>query len=344
MNNFKKIGATALAASLASVSAHAVEMSVNGYWELTHVSRDSNVSNATSTMGNAFGSKSALEFSGSGDVNGMTASVYSAMNDNNQSAFLSHQISLDMGELGEVGYDQGVGAYGFSTIDDKSPTAYEESWHGSSFTSAGLGATGGSSGTLGYKNSYAGFDLTAEYAPSANLTVDNGDGGSSGAGSTGSNMNFAITTSSLVDGLAIGFGAGSTDDNTAVSTTQDQSSSGGFANYTYGPATVGYTMTYTSGTTVGTAANAVTAMGIAFNVNDNLSISWNEHENEFKKTATAATGAVGQDDVTQKSTGMAAAYTMGAAALRIQNNDTDNVGGVTGTNEEMTEISLFLTF
>ena len=60
--------------------------------------------------------------------------------------------------------------------------------------------------------------------------------------------------------------------------------------------------------------------------------------------ATGATATRGQADVTQESTGIAAAYTMGAAALRIQNNDVDNVGGVVGTNEEITEVSLFLSF
>ena len=347
MNNFKKIGVTALAASLVSVSAQAVELNVNGYWELTHVSKDfSDAENASNNQGNAFGSKSAIEFSGSGDVNGMTASVYTAYNDA-VNGMLSHQISLDMGDMGELGLDQSIGAYGFSTIDDKSPTAYEESWHGTSFTSAGLGATGGNDSTFGYKNTMGGFNLTAEYSPDFANTDQNGDGGSSGVGSLGSNTNFAITTSSLVDGLDVGFGAGQNNDSRVKNgQTQEQSSLGGYANYSYGPVTVGYTATYTSGSTAGTAANAVDAYGIAFNVNENLSISMNQHDNEFKKTSssTAANGAQAQADVTQESKGLAMAYTMGGAALRIQSNDISNVGGVQGTNEDMTEISLFLSF
>ena len=350
MNNFKKIGVSALAASLTAVSAQAVEMSVSGYWELTHTSMHGSAAAGTNQTadlaGNSFGSKSAMEFSGSGDVNGMTAAVYSAINDNNPAGYLSHMITLDMGDMGMVGFDQGVGKFGFSTIDDKSPTAYEESWHGTSFSSGGLGATGGSASVLGYKNTFAGVNLSAEFSPSFNDTTDNGDGGNSGAGSQGSNMNFALTTSALVDGLSMGFGMGENDDNRVIDgTSQSQSSAGAFVNYSMGPVTVGVTSTYTSGDIAATAANAVEAYGIAFNVNENLSISFNEHSNEFKKTASAATGgSVGRTDVTQKSTGIAAAYTMGAAAIRIQNNDVDNVAGVTGTNEEITEISLFLSF
>jgi len=187
-----------------------------------------------------------------------------------------------------------------------------------------------------------GFNLSVEYAPDFANTDQNGDGGSSGVGGQGSNTNFAITNSSLIDGLDAGFGAGQNSD-TRVKNAQsmEQSSIGGYANYSYGPVTVGYTKTYTSGSTAGTGANAVDAYGIAFNVNENLSISMNQHDNEFLKTSSAE---VGQADVTQESQGVAMAYTMGAAALRIQSNDVDNVGGVSGTNEDMTEISLFLSF
>jgi outer membrane protein OmpU len=99
MNNFKKIGVSALAASLASVSAHAVELSVNGYWEMTYVNKQFTGDVATNNTGNTFGSKSAIEFSGSGDVNGMTAAVYTALNDANN-GMLSHMITLDMGDMG----------------------------------------------------------------------------------------------------------------------------------------------------------------------------------------------------------------------------------------------------
>jgi outer membrane protein OmpU len=346
--NIKKIGLSALAGSLAMVSANAVELAVSGKTEITYVSK----SGDASTAGNPFGMGNAITFAGSGDMNGMTATYTAVLQDGgtvgtNNQTFASSSLMLDMGDMGTVGFDQGVGAYGFSTIDDKTPTAYEESWHATSFSSGGLGNTGGSSNVLGYKNSMGGFNLSVEYSPDFNETTDNGDGAVAGAGSLGSNTNFALTTSSLVEGLDVGFGMGKNDDNRVTDgSSQDGSSVGGYANYSMGPLTVGYTSTYSSGSTAASAANAVTAYGIAFNVNENLSISYNEHENEFKKTSTAASGdgTTGQADVTQESTGIAAAYTMGAAALRIQNNDVDNVGGVVGTNEEITEVSLFLSF
>ena len=50
MNNLKKVGLTALAGSLAAVSAHAAEMSVSGATLLTYTTEDT-----TEVTGNPFG-------------------------------------------------------------------------------------------------------------------------------------------------------------------------------------------------------------------------------------------------------------------------------------------------
>jgi hypothetical protein len=286
-------------------------------------------------------------FSGSGDVDGVgTASFYASTNDDNGSTLLSHNILLDMGDMGTVGFDQGVGTFGAGTIDDKSPTAWEESWHNTANSSGGLIHSGGSGGVLGYSNAMAGFDLTVEYAP-AITTADNGDGAAGGTNTSladGSNVNFAINNSSLIDGLTFGFGAGSTEfDDEAIVGREDGSSSVAYANYVMGPATVGVTLSdsnnaRTANTTTNAGGREVEAYGIAFAVNDSLSISYNEHNMTYKKNAAA------NPDVEQSSTGIAIAYTMGGATLAIQNNSMDNVTGTVGTNDEITEISLSLAF
>ena len=93
MKKLTKIGASALAGSLVAVSAQAGELTASGTWELTYKSDDK------ANTGNPFGSKSTLVFSGSGDVDGLgTAAFYAATNDNNPAGFLSHNITLDMGD------------------------------------------------------------------------------------------------------------------------------------------------------------------------------------------------------------------------------------------------------
>ena len=341
MKKLTKIGASALAGSLVAMSAQAGELGVSGIWEVTFKSDDK------ANSGNPFGSKSAIMFSGSGDVDGLgTASFYASTNDNSPAGLLSHNVLLDMGDMGTIGFDQGVGTFGASTIDDKSPTAWEESWHNTANSSGGLVHTGGSGGVLGYSNTVGGFGVSVEYAP-ALTTADNGDGGAGGDNTSvanGSNINFAITSSDLVEGLSVGIGAGqSSYDDEAVVGNEDGSSVVGFANYTMGPITAGITLSESNNTRSATAVNTntgareVEAYGIAFAVNDNLSISYNQHDMTYKKNGSSA-------DVTQESTGIAIAYTMGGATIALQNNSQDNQSGTAGTNDEITEISLSLAF
>jgi len=345
MKKLTKIGVSALAGSLVAASAQAGELSASGTWELTYKSDDK------AQTGNPFGSKSGIVLSGSGDVDGVgTASFSAVINDNNQTGYLSHLITLDMGDMGMVGFDQGVGKFGVGTIDDKSPTAWEESWHNTANSSGGLVHSGGSGGVLGYSNSIGGFDLTVEYAP-AMTTADNGDGAAGGDNTSlanGSNTNFAINNSSLIDGLTFGVGAGSTEyDDEAVVGNEDGSSVVGYANYTMGSITAGVTLSDSNNSRLGGTTSAannnnggreVEAYGISMAVNENLSISYNQHNMTYKKNAAA------NPDVEQESTGIAIAYTMGGATLAIQNNSMDSVKGVVGTNDEITEISLSLAF
>lgn len=342
MKKLTKIGASALAGSLVAMSAQAGELGVSGIWEVTYKSDDK------ANTGNPFGSKSAIMFSGSGDVDGLgTASFYASTNDNSPAGLLSHNVLLDMGDMGTIGFDQGVGTFGASTIDDKSPTAWEESWHNTGNSSGGLVHTGGSAGVLGYSNTVGGFSVSVEYAP-ALTSADNGDGGAGGDNTSlanGSNINFAITSSDLMEGLSVGVGAGSSeyDDDAVVGNEGDASSVVGFANYTMGPITAGVTLSESNNIRSATAvdtnvgAREVEAYGIAFAVNDSLSISYNQHDMTYKKNGSSA-------DVTQESTGIAIAYTMGGATIALQNNSQDNQSGTAGTNDEITEISLSLAF
>ena len=65
--NIKKIGLSALAGSLAVVSANAVELTVTGKTEVTYVSNEG-------STGNPFGMGNSIGFTGTGDVNGMIES------------------------------------------------------------------------------------------------------------------------------------------------------------------------------------------------------------------------------------------------------------------------------
>ena len=120
MNKLSKIGVSALCGSLAAVSsANAGEMSVSGSASMTWVSLDE------VTTGNPLGIATGMTFSGSGELdNGTTFTVSIAHTHKN--VYSVSAISLTTPTLGTFVYDEGGGT-GLDRLDDKMPTAWEES-------------------------------------------------------------------------------------------------------------------------------------------------------------------------------------------------------------------------
>ena len=336
MNNLKKIGLSALAGSLVAVSASAVELSVSGKTELTYVSKENG------HTGNPFGMGNAITFSGSGDMNGMTATYTAALGDGGQAnsntseTFASSSLMLDMGDMGTVGFDQGVGEFGVGTIDDKTPYAYEEQWTNLG-TSNGLRAAGGTN-VIGYKNTFEGYTLSVEIDPGHTNNYKSGatgDGLATGAGGAiDGGYNFAITGSPM-EGVNAGFGHGT---ETASNTTTDDSEFQTiFATYAYGAATVGYQVSAGSGGSAGTVSNDVEIMGVSYSVNENLALSYSIMENTYDTPSSVT-------DVVEDTKALGASYTMGSAAVRVLASEGDNIGGTDKNNEEHLEVSLMLAF
>jgi outer membrane protein OmpU len=334
--NIKKIGLSALAGSLAMVSANAVELAVSGKTEITYVSK----SGDASTAGNPFGMGNAITFAGSGDMNGMTATYTAVLQDGgtvgtNNQTFASSSLMLDMGDMGTVGFDQGVGEFGVSTIDDKMPYAYEEIWTyvGSS---NGLRAAGGPN-VIGYKNTFSGVNLSLELDPGHKTGAINGasgDGGSSGLGTTDSGYNVALTSSNA--GVTYGVGYGTEEHSDTSTNAQDDEFMTGFITYAIGGATIGYQQSEGNGGASGAASNQVEIMGVSFSVNENLAVSMNQMDNEYGKSSAT--------HITSETTGFGASYTMGSAAVRVLASEVENAGGAKSTDNKHVEVSLMLAF
>ena len=90
--------------------------------------------------------------------------------------------------------------------------------------------------------------------------------------------------------------------------------------------------------TATTAGKNVEAYAIAYNVNDNMSVSVATQDVEYDKAGAAAT------NVTETIDAFNASYTMGAASVRATISEADNDAGTTGTTDEHMEISLILSF
>jgi outer membrane protein OmpU len=331
MNKFKKVGLTALAGSLAAISANAAEMSVSGGVNMTYVSQ-------TGVTGNPYGMESRLTFGTSGELeNGMNVSYYTTLETHQAaSGQYSGELALDMGDLGTIALSQGVGNAGIDQIDDMSVKAYEEVWDGLTATSS-LTNTGGTT-AFKYTNSIGGLGLNV--AARKGSSTANAEGDVSGSGE-GSGYSFALTASGDtlgVDGLNAGFGYGEVDNGTVTNTTvvSDNPKSSyvsAYATYAMGPVSVSAQRNQ-----VNTRTKMVEGdyYAIAFNVNENLAVSYGEITNDHDRASDST--------ITEDVDGIGISYTMGGMTLAGQKNSSDNANGVAGAKDEHTELRLSFSF
>jgi hypothetical protein len=86
----------------------------------------------------------------------------------------------------------------------------------------------------------------------------------------------------------------------------------------------------------GTATKNTEAMSVAFNVNDNMSISLATQDQEYDNTSVA--------DVTETVDAINASYTVGAASVRATIANGEKLGGTTAYEADFMELSLILSF
>ena len=329
MKNLTKVGLSALAGSLVAVSANAVELSVSGTAEATYTT----IGGSTTNTGNPFGANNSVKFSGSGDVGFGTATIVRTINDSNNGEWLSAYMTLDMGAMGTLSLDSvGGDVAGLGPMDDKLPTAYEEVWTGVS--SSGISGAA-SNDTLGYSNSFAG--VTLSLARQGGGSANNGDGTADGSGNTQQISDYHLTAAvPYVEGLTLMYGKSTVD--FAAAGENDDVYHNGHILYSTGPVSLGYRMgTYEDGSD-NSNAHEMEAYSIAFNVNDELSLSYATQDKLYDTPATTT------DNVTETSDAVNASYTMGAMTLRGTLGESDNTGGVKEVTDEHMEISMLLAF
>ena len=121
MNKLKKLGISALAGSLAAFSAQAAELSFSGD---SSVSYTSGQATANASAASGISADVVMSFSASGEMdNGWTVST--AVDTGNDNAASSAQLTIGMGDMGTLQFNQIAGSF-VRGIDDTLPTAWEE--------------------------------------------------------------------------------------------------------------------------------------------------------------------------------------------------------------------------
>tara|TARA_Y100000590_G_scaffold465811_1_gene639183 strand:- start:3448 stop:4497 length:1050 start_codon:yes stop_codon:yes gene_type:complete len=349
MNKLTKIGCSALCGSLSAISAaNAGDLTVTGGADLTFTSLSSQVT------GNPIGMGSNYTLKGDGELDNGWAFSLSIAN-TNANAFSATTVNLDMGGLGSLNIDQGSSSNGIDAFDDVMPTAWEEPWGAGLSTGIRLISGIGKSMNVQYTAPSAfGTTFAVALAPDMGAT-DTNDKGTSGdtTGGKGHGVDFRFKSNvslgtEILSGLNIYGGGHMTEVRNNNSTTEsDTFEAVGAVTYALGPVEIGWQI---SGEYLGEenthAYNAYKnhAFGVAFNVNDDLSISYGTHQS--RKAGYNGSNAQSGTPASRlvKVNSLQAAYTMGGASIRIADVDADNVTFSAGTQRSATIVSLGLAF
>ena len=321
--NIKKIGLTALAASLVSVSAHAGEMSVAGSASVGMKHNPGTDGGKSITMGNQ------LTFTGSGELdNGLNVALSFILDQGDDttgtddarlksSPFDSHSITISSDAMGSF-VIAGEGAGNAQTALDT--TAAGDVWDngfsydGTSYVKMASSSASGSSINYTLPTLMDDLALKASYSPSGAGVVS----------TTG--VSFTYTG---VEGLSVSYGAsenGSTVANTAGDVTTMKGS------YAIGSFTGAYSVTESDKETGGTDEE-MTSFKLSYTVSDDLSLSYGEETHETDGTASDE-----EFDV------ISASYTTGGMTITAAQYNAANLANTAGQSAERWKLGLAFAF
>jgi outer membrane protein OmpU len=310
MNNFKKIGLSALAGSLVAFSVNAAEMSVTG-------SAGFSLTSTADTTASAFGQNDSVIISGSGETDG-GLTVSASFELDGGTSMDDRSMSVGSDTMGTFTFSGSGGSSVMGGWDDVVPHAYEEPW--AMTAEAADDVVNGISGTNLMR-----YDSPVVSGASVHVAYQ--DAAQTATASTYTDFGIKVSPE-MVEGLELGYAEGSYDTTATLST--DESTM--YVKYTMGSVSVGY---QTSEIDAGTAATTdeTVGMGISYAVSDAFSVSYGSHTVDF-----------GDGTTDQESTGFSASYTMGGMTIAGAINSTDNVGGSTTAANDKDSYELNLSF
>lgn len=335
MNNFKKIGLSALAGSLAVTSANAFDYTVSGGATLAYSSVDAPAL-AESVNGKGIGLETDLTLAGNGELdNGYTVDWFMVLDTNGAVSNTSGTLALGMGSLGTLQWNNKFGSKA-NGIDDVMPVAYNETWDGLSTTDSNPSFFGSatSQGSIDYRApAFEMSGMTANLALTYDMSANEGPAAKGGVGTTSVPGKAVVLELSHESGLSVGAGQEEVDDGGING--GDEESVTAYIKYAMGPITVGYQEAYQN---TGNGGQDLEAqfMGIAYTAGD-LSVSYGEST----KTSHAI-GATPSVDTDLES--IQAAYTMGAMTISAAMSETSNVDNVANQKYEENEIAVSFAF
>ena len=332
--NIKKIGMTALAASLVSTSVFAGELAVTGSASITV----ENYSGEQVNAGKGFSMGNEVNFNGSGELdNGMTVAVHFQLDEGTNSGasataannlFDNHSVTVSSDALGTLVFAGHGGSTALSQFDTTAAGDIHDNFDtqiGSGQTTtdntgdAVVSSTAGGNNILLYTlpSIVDGLGISASYTPQ----------GASDEASTAYGLTY-----SGVEGLTVSYAVG--DNNAAAGTANNADVTTMKASYAYGPITVAYSdHEYDSAT----AANDqdTTSYSVSYTVSDSISVTYGTEE-------IAMPGVT--NDVDAEFSKLSVAYTAGGMTISASQQEAENISYSTTSTEDQDYWSLGLSF
>ena len=308
MNNFKKVGLTALGTALVSTASFAGDLSVTGSAGMTITGNDNNAT------GNGITMSDTLTLAGSGELdNGWTVALSQSIDDGSNDAM---SITIGMGDAGTLKFEGKGGSGPVEELDDVMPTANEESWAtvGGTLTGLADGAEGTRNFTYTLPSLVDGLAIDLFHQPTD--------------AAQGSSTEWKLVYTG-VEGLEVGYAGG--DNNDSLTNTIENTVL--YAKYTMDAFTFGVQDNSGDHQT----ANSDTdfrAIGISYAVSDELSVSYNKSTVDHELTTA-------QD---QDAQGIGFSYVSGGITIGGSMHSVDNVGGTAATDNQGYELNIAFAF
>jgi outer membrane protein OmpU len=322
--NIKKIGMTALAASLVSTSVFAGELTASGSASLTV----ENYSGVAQSAGIAYSMADSVTLGGSTELdNGMTVSMSFELDSDNPSgsSYDNKSMTISSDAMGTFKFSGHGGSSAVSAMDATAAGDIFDGFDGKvgtaeSGTAAGDAAmlstaAGNNSMLYTLPSMVDGLALSASYSPQ-------GSNDESSAAFAG--------TFTGVEGLSVSYGQGT--NNSAAGTAFDADVTSMKASYAVGSFTLAYSdHEYDSATA--TRDQDTTSYSVAYTVTDGISVSYGTEEIDS-----------GEQAVDAEFSAIVVAYTTGGLTITAKSEEGENISYGTGATEDKDYWGLTLGF
>jgi outer membrane protein OmpU len=269
MNNFKKIGMTALAASLVSTSVFAGEVTVSGS---ASMAVDGYTSAGAIDAGKGFSMGNQLTFTGGGELdNGLTVGISFVLDQgdntvdaaNGTAPFDSHSVSISSDALGKLVMHGEGGSNAQAALDT---TAAGDIWDDFDGTTTGVAVESSASGSdimvYTLPSMVDGLSVSASYSPQQS--------------SSSSSTAYGLTYTG-VEGLSVSYGKGDENLGKPSGTDTDTDTTTMKASYAYGSFTLAYSNNDHS-SAVADSDQETTSYKVSYTVSDAISVSYGSEE------------------------------------------------------------------